>query len=93
MPSKRLPSAAKQQAARPKKAAGGRRPQASAQKPARFGFISDTIAEMKKVTWLTRRETIYLSGLVLFVAVSVGVILGLIDLGLSGLANEFLLGG
>ncbi len=93
MPSKRSPSDAKQQAGKNRKTVGSRRPQASALKPSRFGFISDTISEMKKVTWLTRREAIYLSGLVLFVAVSVGIILGLIDLGLSSLANQFLLGG
>jgi|GEM_PF-294243 len=59
----------------------------------RFRFVGDTIAEMKKVTWLTRREAAYLTGLVLLVAVSVGVVLGLIDLGLSGLVSRFLLGG
>ncbi len=59
----------------------------------RFKFIGDTIAEMKKVTWLTRREALYLSGLVLLVAVSVGIILGLLDLGLSEVVTRFLLGG
>ena len=60
---------------------------------ARFGFIGDTIAELKKVTWLTRRETAYLTGLVLLVAVSVGVVLGLLDLGLSEAVSKLLLGG
>ena len=58
----------------------------------RFGFIVDTIAELKKVTWLTRRETAYLTGLVLLVAVSVGVVLGLLDLGLSEVVDKLLLG-
>ncbi len=58
----------------------------------RFKFIADTIAEMKKVTWLTRREAIYLTGLVLLVAVSVGIVLGLLDLGLSEIVTRFLLG-
>lgn len=58
----------------------------------RFRFIGDTLAELKKVTWLTRRETVYLTGLVLLVAVTVGVVLGLIDLGFSGLINTLLLG-
>ena len=49
------------------------------------GFISDTIAEMKKVTWLSRREVIYLTSLVLIVAVVAAVVLGLIDLGFSEL--------
>jgi preprotein translocase subunit SecE len=66
---------------------------ASPVKRARFGFIGDTIAELKKVTWLTRREAIYLSGLVLLVAVSTGVVLGLLDLGLSEIVERFLLNG
>jgi len=59
----------------------------------RFRFIRDIIAELKKVTWLTRREAVYLTGLVLLVTVSVGIILGLLDLGLTGIVNKFLLGG
>ena len=59
----------------------------------RFRFIGDTIAELKKVTWLTRREVVYLTGLVLLVAVSVGIILGLIDLGFTNIVNKLLLGG
>ena len=59
----------------------------------RFSFISDTIAELRKVTWLTRREAAYLTVLVLIVAVSVGIVLGLIDLGFSGLVDKLLLGG
>jgi len=66
-------------------------PAAPAKRVSRFSFIGDTIAELKKVTWLTRREALYLSGLVLLVAVSVGVVLGLLDLGLSEIVERFLL--
>jgi preprotein translocase SecE subunit len=48
-------------------------------------YISDTIAELKKVTWLSRRDLLYLSGLVLLVTIVVGVILGAIDYGFSQL--------
>ena len=48
-------------------------------------YISETIAELKKVTWLSRRDLMYLSGLVLLVTIVVGVILGAIDLGFSDL--------
>ncbi len=41
----------------------------------RFKFISETIAELKKVVWLTRREAAYLTALVLIVAIAVGIIL------------------
>jgi len=56
-------------------------------------FFSDTIAEMKKVTWLSRRETAYLTGLVLLVAVAAGIVLGLFDFGFSELINKLILGG
>ena len=56
-------------------------------------FFSDTIAEMKKVTWLSRRETAYLTGLVLLVAVAAGIVLGIFDWGFSELINKLLLGG
>ncbi len=68
-----------------------KRPAAPAKRASRFSFIGDTIAELKKVTWLTRREALYLSGLVLLVAVSVGIVLGLLDLGLSEIVERFLL--
>lgn len=55
-------------------------------------FFSDTIAELKKVTWLTRREITYLTGLVLVVAISAGIVLGLIDYGFTKLIEKVLLG-
>ena len=68
-----------------------KRPAAPTRRASRFTFIADTIAELKKVTWLTRREALHLSGLVLLVAVSVGIVLGLLDLGLSEIVERFLL--
>lgn len=59
----------------------------------RFRFIGNTIAELKKVTWLTRREVAYLTALVLIVAVTVGAVLSGIDWGFSGIVNKLLLGG
>lgn len=55
-------------------------------------FIGDTVAEMKKVTWLTRREIVYLTGLVLIVSISVGIVLGVIDWGFAKLVEKFLIG-
>jgi len=63
------------------------------QRGTRFRFIGDTIAELKKVTWLTKRETAYLTGLVLIIALIAGIILGLIDLGFSKLVDKFFIGG
>ena len=59
----------------------------------RFRFISETIAELKKVVWLTRREAAYLTVLVLIVAITVGLILGVIDYGFTRLVNDLFLGG
>ena len=55
----------------------------------RFRFISETIAELKKVVWLTRREAIYLTALVLIVAACAGVVLGALDYGFSELLKLF----
>jgi preprotein translocase SecE subunit len=88
MPSSRRSNAAAKRAVAPVK-----RPAVTARRPSRFRFITDTMSEMKKVTWLTRREAAYLTGLVLLVSITAGIVLGLIDLGFSGLVNTFLLGG
>ena len=58
----------------------------------RFRFIGEIIAELKKVVWLSRREALYLTVLVLIVAVTVGLVLGAIDLGFTELVDKFLLG-
>jgi len=58
----------------------------------RFRFIRETIAELRKVVWLSRREIIYLTALVLLVSVSVGIILGVIDYGFTRLVNDVFLG-
>ena len=59
----------------------------------RFKFFSETIAELKKVVWLTRREAAYLTALVLIVSIIVGLILGIIDYGLTKLVNDVFLAG
>ena len=59
----------------------------------RLRFITEIIAELRKVVWLTRRETAYLTALVLLVAITVGLILGVIDYGFTRLVNDLLLGG
>ena len=59
----------------------------------KLNFFRDTMAELKKVTWLSRREVAYLSGLVLLVTVVVGVVLALVDFGFTRLVNQVFLGG
>ncbi len=59
----------------------------------RFRFIGDIIAELKKVVWLTRREAIYLTTLVLIVAIAMGILLGAFDYAFAQLVDRFFLGG
>ena len=88
-----MPSARRSNPSAKRSVTPAKRTAAPARRPSRFRFIADTISEVKKVTWLTRRETAYLTGLVLLVAISAGIVLGLIDLGFSELVNALLLGG
>ena len=62
------------------------------QSSSRFRFFGETISELKKVVWLTRREAIYLTALVLIVAAVAGLVLGALDYGFSDLVDVFLLG-
>jgi len=57
----------------------------------RFRFIGEIISELKKVVWLTRREAIYLTVLVLIVAIVIGLILGVFDYGFTRLVNDLFL--
>jgi preprotein translocase subunit SecE len=65
----------------------------TATKRSRFSFIGETIAELKKVVWLTRREAAYLTFMVLVVAIIVGLILGGFDYGFTNLVDRLFLGG
>jgi preprotein translocase subunit SecE len=60
-------------------------------KRSRFRFFGETIAELKKVVWLSRREVVYLTFLVLVITIAVGLILGATDLGFTRLVTEFFL--
>jgi preprotein translocase SecE subunit len=56
----------------------------------RFKFISDIIGELKKVVWLSRRDALYLTSLVLVISIVAGLVLGLLDLGFTGLIKVIL---
>lgn len=64
----------------------------TATKRSRFRFIGETIGELRKVVWLSRREVVYLSTLVLIVSVAAGLILGVLDYGFTGLVEKIFLG-
>ena len=62
-------------------------------KPIRFKLVRDIKDELKKVTWLSRREALYLTGLVLVFSAVVGAVLGGLDALLSQLVKTFFIGG
>ena len=55
-------------------------------------YFVDIIGELKKVVWLSRREIVYLSILVLIVSGTAGLILGALDFGFTALIDKVLLG-
>ncbi|RLC94660.1 MAG: preprotein translocase subunit SecE [Chloroflexi bacterium] len=59
----------------------------------RLGFFADTIAELKKVVWPTRREAVRLTIMVLAVCFIMGLLLSLLDYGFSRLVVKYLLPG
>jgi len=56
-----------------------------------FKFFSEVIAELRKVSWLSRQELIRLGLMVIVVTVAAGIMLGLIDYGFSKLIEVVLL--
>jgi preprotein translocase subunit SecE len=62
----------------------------SARRAFTFRYFGETFAELRHVTWPTRQETVRLSIMVIAVAVTVGIILGVIDLGFSRLMDAIL---
>ena len=59
----------------------------------RFKLFSEILSELKKVVWLSRREALYLTLLVILLSVVVGLILGAFDFGFARLAEKVFLGG
>jgi len=52
--------------------------------------MSEVIAEIKKVTWLSRREIVNLTIIVLVITIVVALIIGGIDYGFSYLIQFFI---
>ena len=55
-------------------------------------YLGEIVNELKKVVWLTRRETAYLTVLVLVVAGTMGAILGTLDYGFTEIIDRVFLG-
>jgi preprotein translocase subunit SecE len=57
-----------------------------------FNYFAEIFNELKKVVWLSRRELLYLTGLVLIVTIITGVILGALEYGFTQLVDKVFLG-
>ena len=57
----------------------------------KFRFIRETVTELRKVVWLSRREVVYLTVLVLIVSAAAGLVLGAVDYGFAGLVERVFL--
>ena len=53
-------------------------------------YFRETVGELRKVSWPTRREAMQLTGLVIVVMIVVGVILGVTDGAARGLLGLLL---
>jgi len=58
----------------------------------RLKIFGEIISELKKVVWLTRREAMYLTFLVLVIAVVAGIILGALDFGFTKFIDQLFVG-
>lgn len=58
-----------------------------------FNYIGEIINELKKVVWLSRRETAYLTALVIIITIVAGIVLGALDFGFSELVSKIFLAG
>jgi preprotein translocase SecE subunit len=61
-------------------------------KKGRFKIFGEVIAELKKVVWLSRREAVYLTILVLIVCIIAGLALGGLDIGFANFAGRIFIG-
>ena len=59
----------------------------------RFKFVGDTISELRKVVWPSRKEATNLTTIVIIFSVIVGLLLGFMDYIYAWLVNGLLLGG
>ena len=65
----------------------------STKKRSKLNFIWESLEELKKAQWPTKREALRLSILVMVICVVVGGILGVLDYGFTKVLTELILGG
>ncbi len=55
-----------------------------------FGFAQDSVAEAKRVTWPSRKETVQTTGVVILFAVTMALFLWAVDASLMVLVNKLM---
>jgi preprotein translocase subunit SecE len=55
-------------------------------------YFSEILNELKKVVWLSRKDVIYLTGMVLTVTVIASAVLGTLDYAFSQLVSRLFIG-
>ena len=73
---------------------GARPPTQEKKRKLRIGrprWLEDVSSELRKVTWPSRDETIYLTTVVIIVAIAVGIMLGGVDIFFNWLIDRILL--
>lgn len=65
--------------------------EAIAKKVPRFRFMAETWNELKRVTWPSRQEATRLTIIVLMISLAIGLVLGLLDAGFTGLFDRLIL--
>lgn len=55
-----------------------------------IGILRDVVSELRRVTWPTREETTRLTIMVIGVSATIGLFLGLIDIGFARLFQSIL---
>jgi len=57
-----------------------------------FSYFGEIFTELKKVVWLTRREIVYLTAMVVLVTIIAGAVLGGLDFLFSELVSRVFIG-
>lgn len=62
----------------------------SARRAFSFRMVGEVVSELRRVTWPTRQETMRLTLMVLAVSASVGLFLGIVDVGFTQIFDVIL---
>ena len=61
------------------------------QQKLRFGFVRNTVGELRKVAWPSREEATRLTLIVLIVTIAIAIILGVLDFAFSEFVDAVLI--